>query len=293
MTVWEFAPAKINLALHVLGRRADGYHELDSIVAFADVGDRLSFAKAERFNISASGPFAGALPDPAENIITRAYGALAGLIGGLPPVQITLEKNLPVAAGIGGGSANAAAALRGLIRLFELTPPDLSATARGIGADVPVCLASSACRMRGIGERIEPLADFQPVHALLANPLAPVATVEVFRRLGLTAGAAHHESIEDVANLTACRNDLIAPAISVQPLIAEVLAKLAALPGAGITRMSGSGATCFAVFANAAAAQAAEVQLRAQQPSWWVKAAVLGSSHRPCRIAFPNGATSG
>ena len=249
----EFAPAKINLALHVLGRRADGYHELDSIVAFADVGDTLNFQPADRFAITTSGPFARDLPPTDGNIISRVWEKFSALIPGVPPMAIHLTKNLPVASGIGGGSANAAATLRGLLRLSGLPPdvPEVRSLALALGADVPVCMTGRACRMRGVGERIEILENFVPVRALLANPGVPVSTAEVFNALGLAHNSVYGTSIADLRSIREWRNDLTAPATRCAPAVADVIAWLAAQPGATYVNMSGSGATCFALGAVA------------------------------------------
>ncbi len=245
-----FAPAKINLALHVLGRRSDGYHDLDSIVAFADVGDVLTFEPARHFEILASGPFAADLPVQSDNIISRAWTAAAEIAAArgktLPPVRVELRKNLPVASGIGGGSANAAAALRGFLRLVDIadTGADVLEACLALGADVPVCLFGQACRMRGIGERLTPLAGFAPVSAVLVNPLVAVSTPDVFKSLGLARGQSYRDAIADERDPVDWRNDLAAPAVALAPVIGEVLARLSATPGIYRALMSGSGATC-------------------------------------------------
>jgi len=270
-----FAPAKVNLALHVLGRRADGYHDLDSIVAFASVGDRLTFVPADAFTVTAEGPFASALPSAPENIIARAFTAAAGIAARrgrvLPPVAVHLEKNLPVASGIGGGSANAAAALRGFLRIAGIAEIDAEITAAGlaIGADVPVCLNGVACRMRGVGERITPLAGFPRLPAILVNPLVEVSTPAVFRGLGLEKGEACGDAIADEHDPSGWRNDLAAPAIALAPVIGEVLARLAAAPGVTRAFMSGSGATCVALLGD-------ETVMPDLDPAWWSARAVLG-----------------
>ncbi|WP_421693457.1 4-(cytidine 5'-diphospho)-2-C-methyl-D-erythritol kinase [Aestuariivirga sp.] len=270
-----FAPAKVNLALHVLGRRADGYHELDSIVTFADVGDWLTFSEAGAFAVTATGPFAAALPSSADNIIAKSWAAaqqIASLRGKvLPPVSVGLEKNLPVASGIGGGSANAAAALKGFLRIAGIEAFDQEAAAAGlaIGADVPVCLMGRSCRMQGVGERIAPLANHAPVSAILVNPLVEVSTPAVFRGLGLEKGQVFRESIADEQNMSTWRNDLAAPAIALAPVIGEVLNRLAASPGITRAFMSGSGATCVGIMTEEAA-------LPDLDPRWWAARTVLG-----------------
>lgn len=272
-----FAPAKVNLALHVLGRRADGYHDLDSIVAFADVGDRLTFTPAGDFTITASGPFAAALPASGDNIIARAWAAAQSIAAQrgrvVPPVAVHLEKNLPVASGIGGGSANAAAALKGFLRLAGMDGIDQEIVAAGlaIGADVPVCLAGRACRMQGVGERITPLRSFAPQPAILVNPLVAVSTPSVFGRLALERGQSFRVAIADEDDPAQWRNDLAAPAIALAPVIGEVLARLSRAPGVTRAFMSGSGATCVALCRDNAAAADLD-------PAWWVARTMLGDS---------------
>lgn len=250
----EFAAAKINLSLHVLARRADGYHELDSIVAFADVGDELTFSPAEEFSLTASGPFAHLLPAPEQNIITKGWAALRG-----PPVVVHLTKNLPVAAGIGGGSANAAAAIRAHRRLTGKSAD----VALSLGADVPVCLLSRATRMQGIGERVKPLKNFTPLHAVLVNPGVAVSTAAAFARL------------RPAADTSPWRNDLLMPAKELAPEIATVIAALKDQPGLARASLSGSGATCFGIFDDAPAARAAAHSISATYPAWWVRQTIL------------------
>lgn len=270
-----FAPAKINLALHVLGRREDGYHDLDSIVAFADVGDWLRFSPAAQFTVTADGPFAAALPDASGNIIAKAWAAARQIAESrgrpLPPVAVHLTKNLPVASGIGGGSANAAAALKGFLKVAGIDGIDteITAAALRIGADVPVCLLGTPCRMQGVGERITPLADFARRQAILVNPMVAVSTPEVFGRLGLAKGQSHGAGIESEDDPAHWRNDLAAPAIALEPVIGEVLQRLAQAPGVTRAFMSGSGATCIALCAP-------DTPTPPLDPSWWVARAVLG-----------------
>lgn len=269
-----FAPAKVNLALHVLGRRIDGYHDLDSIVAFADVGDWLGFSPASSFRITAEGPFAAALPETSGNIIAKAWDAVSAIAArrglSLAPVAVHLVKNLPVASGIGGGSANAAAAMKGFLCLAGITALDseIMAAALKIGADVPVCLMGQACRMRGVGEVITPLAGFVARQALLVNPLVEVSTPAVFKGLGLEKGQGFGAAIADERHDGGWRNDLQAPAVALAPVIGEVLRRLAAAPGVSRVFMSGSGATCVALFEGSPAA----INL---DPDWWAARAVL------------------
>lgn len=271
----EAAPAKINLALHVTGRRGDGYHLLDSIVAFADIGDVLHLSRAPSTSLEITGPFAHRLhAGDEENLVLKAVAGLKALLPDLPCVHIRLEKHLPVSSGIGGGSADAAAALRGLMRLSGLTPGAhaLNELAISLGADVPVCLAGQSSRMRGIGEDVTPL-HVPATHALIVNPGEPCNTQDVFRRLALKEGL---PPIADPANLKACRNDLQQSAIAGLPVIGEVLERLEALEGAWLARMSGSGATCFALFADQAKAQTAAATLRAAKPHWWIAETRIG-----------------
>lgn len=272
------ARAKVNLALHVLGRRADGYHDLDSIVAFADLGDRLTFSPSPDFALTVEGPFAAGLPDADDNIIARAWSASQALAAArgkhLPPVHVHLEKVLPVASGIGGGSADAAAAIRGFLRIAGIDPfdaqahPDVLAAALAIGADVPVCLAGRACRMRGVGEMMTPLEGFRPLPALLVNPGVAVATPAVFGRLGLARGQSHREPIGNPDDPACWRNDLAAPAMALAPVIGDVLAALERQSGVIRAFMSGSGATCVALLDGGAVTPRLP-------PEWWAAPVVL------------------
>ena len=270
-----FAPAKVNLALHVLGRRADGYHDLDSIVVFADVGDRLTFTPSDRFAIAVSGPFAAALPQAGDNIIAKSWAAAQAIAArrgrALPAANVHLEKNLPVASGIGGGSANAAAALKGFLRVAGIDAIDDEVIAAGlaIGADVPVCLAGVACRMQGVGERITPLSGFAPLKAILVNPLVAVSTPAVFKSLALEKGQSHGAAIADERDPATWRNDLSQPAMALAPVIGEVLQRLAATPGVTRAFMSGSGATCVALLAD-------DTATPDLNPHWWAARTVLG-----------------
>jgi 4-diphosphocytidyl-2-C-methyl-D-erythritol kinase len=263
------APAKVNLALHVLGRRDDGYHELDSIVAFADRGDSLRFAPASGFELTADGAFAHQLPAAADNIIARAWQlgtAIAQARGvTVPGTAIHLTKDLPVASGIGGGSANAAATLRGLMKIAGLAPDDaeMRRAALSLGADVPVCLFGRACRMRGVGERIAPLEGFPGMTALLVNPGVAVSTPAVFGRLGLKTGESFGAAIEDAGNMRTWRNDLAPAAIALAPVIGAAIAWLSAQPGVTHAAMSGSGATCYALLDEKA-------QTPVPPPGWWL-----------------------
>jgi 4-diphosphocytidyl-2-C-methyl-D-erythritol kinase len=273
----ECAPAKVNLALRLTGRRPDGYHELDSIVAFTAWADRLSFTPDRRLALEVSGPFASALADQTDNLVLRAARQLAEHAGCPPHVRIALDKRIPVAAGLGGGSADAAAALRGLSRLWRLglQDADLLPLALDLGADVPVCLRSAPARMVGIGERLVPI-ELPVLDLVLANPNHAVSTAQVFAGLGAIAPTLRPEepipaaSADLLAWLRARGNDLEAPARRLAPVIGEVLAALGAQPGCRLARMSGSGATCFGVFDDGQAAARAARAMRQARPLWWV-----------------------
>ena len=290
----EKAPAKINLTLRVLGRRADGYHELESLVAFAGVGDALTFAPGGALTLAVSGPTAQAVGDNADNLVLKAARALAGRIAGLTLGGFVLSKRLPVAAGLGGGSADAAAALRLLARAngVALDDPRLMQAAQATGSDVPVCLDPKPRLMRGVGDVLSAPLDLPRLFTVLVNPGVAVSTRDVFAALNLASvpasgGASSPtplvsegwggEPTAFVAALARERNDLEAPAIELEPAIANVLAVLQALPGCRLARMSGSGATCFGLFPTNAAAAAAARTLRVGYPQWWVRATVLGA----------------
>lgn len=282
------APAKINLALHVVGRRADGYHLLESLVAFAGVGDHLSLAPGDALGLDVRGPTAPLAGSGPDNLVLRAARHLADEVGGLRYGLFTLVKRLPVAAGIGGGSSDAAAALRLLARLNGLPPghPALLAAARRTGADVPVCLEPRARMMRGVGESLGPALTLPPLYAVLVNPGVPLETAPVFRALGLPIGAAHpgpsHPSFDGevdqhrlLARLREARNDLEAPALGLAPVIGDALATLRAVPGCRLARMSGSGATVFGLFDDCHLAARAARTIAAGQPGWWVRPTLL------------------
>lgn len=271
----EFAPAKINLALHVLGRRMDGYHELDSVVAFADVGDELTFAPSDVTTLSVDGAFSSEVPATSGNLVLKAYAALKQH-GNIPAVTMHLKKNLPAASGMGGGSADAAAALRALIRMFDLRIESgtLRNIALSLGADVPVCLHGKACRMQGVGEIITPLERLPAPAILLVNPRQPCGTAKVFRTMALKPGDVAG-SVLNLSEPAAWRNDMENAALQVLPVIGDVLTSLRTLPNAQAVRMSGSGATCFALFDTRAMANEAASQFRVQQPHWWAAAAGL------------------
>jgi 4-diphosphocytidyl-2-C-methyl-D-erythritol kinase len=288
--VSELARAKVNLSLHVLGRRADGYHILESIVAFADIADELHFDRGPTFTLQSSGPLSGDLPRRDDNIIMKAAAALAHGCSAVPPgAAIHLHKVLPVEAGIGGGSANAAACLRGLLRLSgaSMSETALHQIAVGLGADVPVCLRSRVSMMSGIGHIIDPLPDLPDVYCVLVNPRVGVPTGPVFQALGLLQGAmiekpappvpreAFRTAHDLVEHLQACRNDLEAPSSQMVGEIADVEDTLMATEGCLMARMSGSGATCFGLYADQAAADAAAALLARDKPGWWSASAKL------------------
>ena len=285
MAVRRAAPAKLNLYLHVLGRRADGYHLLDSLVAFADVGDEVTVAPAAALSLALEGPFAPALAGekPDGNLVWRAAIALAERAGRAPAVALTLRKNLPVASGIGGGSSDAATTLAALAELWQLdlSSPRFADLAAALGADVPVCLLGRTAWLGGVGEAVTPAPALPAAWVVLANPGVAVSTPAVFKaRHGAFSAPARFEAgAPDAAALAsllqARRNDLTEAAISVAPEISDVLQALQSLPEALLTRMCGSGATCFALFATEAAARAGAQRLASTRPRWWVAAAQL------------------
>jgi 4-diphosphocytidyl-2-C-methyl-D-erythritol kinase len=288
----EDGRAKVNLTLRVIGRRVDGYHELESVVAFADCADQLTLTPGSKLSLKTTGPLAEACGEAADNLVLKAAQLLGERLPDLKLGDFVLDKVLPVAAGIGGGSADAAAALRLLARANSLAIDDerLTEVAKLTGADVPVCLASRACVMTGVGETLMPLS-LPKLPCVLVNPRVPVATRDVFAALGLRNGellvgatdvlqaAAWPEagaSVEDwVEALATSSNDLEAPATRLQPAIGEVLAALNATNGAWLARMSGSGATCFAIYENTAEAQRASQKIQLDRPTWWVHAGIL------------------
>ena len=288
----EDGRAKVNLTLRVVGRRVDGYHDLESVVAFADCADRITLTPGPKLTLATTGPLAQACGETSDNLVFKAAELLGERVPDLKLGDFVLDKVLPVAAGIGGGSADAAAALRLLAQAngLAIDDPRLIEVARQTGADVPVCLASRACVMTGVGETLLPLA-LPKLPCVMVNPRVPVATRDVFAALGLRngqllVGAADvmrapawpeaGSSLEDwVEALSSVSNDLEEPAMRIQPVIGEVLAALNATNGAWLARMSGSGATCFAIYENTAEAQRAAQKIRTDHPQWWVHAGVL------------------
>jgi 4-diphosphocytidyl-2-C-methyl-D-erythritol kinase len=287
----ERAPAKINLTLRVVGRRADGYHDIESLVVFAGVGDTLTFAPARALALTVDGPTAAASGTIGDNLVFKAARALAERTEGLKLGRFALTKRLPVAAGVGGGSSDAAAALRLLARANHIALDDarLMAAAGVTGADVPVCLDPRPRMMRGIGEILSGPLTLPKLPAVLVNPRVAVPTKDVFMALrehlnarkGATTGIAFETrprwTMSDLIDALAGEpNDLEAPAVAIAPVIAQVLADLQALKGCRLARMSGSGATCFGLFGTAPAAAAAARTLRTRHPDWWVRATRLG-----------------
>jgi len=281
-----FAPAKINLYLHVIGRRADGYHLLDSLVAFADIGDRITAAPAATLSLTVGGPEADALSGLGDdNLVLRAARYLRARDGVAAGAALHLDKHLPTASGIGGGSSDAAATLRALAALWHcpLDPatPETAAWAAELGADVPACLAARPLRVGGIGEILAPVGTLPPMGIVLVNPRRPLPTAAVFRaRQGDFGPAADAAAIPRdpsgfAAMLVQCRNDLTDAAIGLVPEIAIVLDRLGDLSGVLLARMSGSGATCFGLFADRAEAARAGDMLVAAELGWWVRAGAL------------------
>ncbi len=270
--------AKVNLTLHVTGRRPDGYHELDSLVVFAGVGDTLEIAPAEGLSLAVDGPFAAALGDVSANLVVRAAEALRARYSHGAGAHLHLTKRLPVAAGIGGGSCDAAAALRGLNEVWRLgaAATDLIALGTALGADVPVCLAAKPSFVGGVGERIDPAPDLPPFWFVLVNPGIALATPAVFKsRSGPFSEPLRWRDSLASAQALAARlrdggNDLEAPATVMVPEIGEVLSALRGTTGCLLARMSGSGATCFGMFADEGAAKAAAVRIREARPAWWI-----------------------
>ena len=289
----EEGRAKVNLTLRVVGRRTDGYHDLESVVAFADCADKLTLTPGPELTLKTVGPLAMACGELSDNLVLKAAGLLGEVVPELKTGAFVLDKILPVAAGIGGGSADAAAALRLLARLNDLSLDDerLQEVALEVGADVPVCLASRACDMTGVGEKLLPLTPPR-MPSVLVNPCVPVATRDVFEALGLRHGELRigasdvvmempswpeeGSSIDDwVAALTDGANDLEAPAIRIEPLIGEVLSALSGTEGVRLSRMSGSGGTCFAIFTDDKQAKNAARKIQRERPEWWVHAGTL------------------
>ncbi|MDE1901385.1 MAG: 4-(cytidine 5'-diphospho)-2-C-methyl-D-erythritol kinase [Alphaproteobacteria bacterium] len=289
-TIREFAPAKLNLYLHVTGRRGDGYHDLDSLVAFASVGDEIILKPASAFSFAVIGPQAAALAheDVEGNLAVKAARSLAALVGRDLDVALTLTKNLPVASGIGGGSSDAAAALRALARYWQLPPDDprIEKAAALHGQDVPVCLnTDNNVYMTASGTM--PAPRLPRADIVLVNPnkgLPTPAVYQEYRRGGDAFSPLSHLSstpagVPELADALKLRsNDLYAPACRLMPEIGDIVTAIAATPGCLLARMSGSGATCFGIYADAASAGAAAAQLRAANPDWWCEAGIVNEA---------------
>jgi 4-diphosphocytidyl-2-C-methyl-D-erythritol kinase len=286
----ERAPAKVNLTLRVLGRRADGYHELESLVVFARVADRLTLRAGADLTLRVHGAKAGHAGPLADNLVLKAARALSDRIAGLKVGGFSLAKQLPSGAGLGGGSADAAAALRLLARVNRIDVDDARVldAARASGADVPVCVNPRARVMRGIGEILSPPLALPPLPAVLVHPGIPVSTKLVFEAMGLRPGDRTSRGDHRLPTPTSCTelleflaadaNDLERAAMAVEPVIAKVQAAIAALPGCRLARMSGSGSACFGLFDSGRAAQVAARALAKLHPDWWVRSTVLGSA---------------
>lgn len=289
-SVSVFAPAKINLTLHVAGQRADGYHLLDSIVAFADVGDDLFIQIGNTLSVTTEGPEAAAVPADMNNLVLQ----VARLFKDMPGASFLLTKRLPVSSGIGGGSADAAAAFRGLMtfwsggevaaELYEPHRTPMSKALLKLGADIPMCLLSQAARIGGIGEEISPLPGMPPIDAVLVNPRRAVSTPAVFGAMQERSSPAMAQTLPSFAGfndfvlwLAGQRNDMQSAAIALEPSIATVLTALQSDESCRLARMSGSGATCFGLYQGADAAKAAADTLQLNHPDWWVVATKIGS----------------
>ena len=288
-TLVERAPAKINLTLHIVGRRDDGYHALESLVVFSRSGDTLTLVPGSVLDLTIDGPTAAAAGAVEDNLVIRVVRALERRINGLRGGAFHLVKRLPVAAGIGGGSSDAAAALRLVARLngLALDDPRVVAAATETGADIPVCLTASARLMSGIGETLGPVLALPPMPALIVNPGVPLETRAVFKRMNLApgwrTGASAHPVLSDgqtqdaiIAALKRGRNDMEDAACVLVPVVSDVLTVLGAAPGCRLARMSGSGATCFGLFADCRAAARARKAILRVHPGWWVKTTMLG-----------------
>ncbi|WP_417249735.1 4-(cytidine 5'-diphospho)-2-C-methyl-D-erythritol kinase [Celeribacter sp.] len=271
MTVKLFAPAKINLTLHVTGQRADGYHLLDSLVVFVDAGDQIAAQAADVSSLEVTGPFAGGIPTGPDNLVMKA-AEMAGV-----PMAMTLDKRLPPASGIGGGSADAAAALKAAARLRGR--PASAEDVLSLGADVPVCMRAAPARMRGVGELVDRVR-LPALHMVLINPRVEVPTPAVFARLADKENAPMPEALPEFPDgialadwLSTQRNDLEKPATKVAPEIGAALTALALMPDVLMVRMSGSGATCFGLFEDRENAEQAARNIAEANPWWWVKSA--------------------
>jgi len=271
------AAAKINLALHITGQRKDGYHLLDSLVCFADVGDIVTARGAGQLSLSVTGPRARDLPQGGDNLVLKAAQCFGSDLG----AAILLDKRLPVASGIGGGSADAAACLRVLSRLWDLPMPTPEAQL-ALGADVPACVAGHTLRMTGIGDRITPVGNMPKFDAVLINPGVALPTHQVFQALGkktnppLEPFPASTRREDWLSWIKRQRNDLEAPALQIAPVMIECLTAMHETDGCDLVSMSGSGATCFGIYSSPKQARAAAMQITAYHPQWWIRSTSLG-----------------
>ena len=278
-----FAPAKINMHLHVTGKRPDGYHLLDSLVVFANIGDELSFESSEKFEFQVEGEFASVLQNIADNSVTRAAKGLAEKLKRDPNVRITLQKNLPAGAGIGGGSSDAAACLKGLCKFWTVTPP-LESLALSIGSDVPICLSQHPSLMRGIGDVLLPAPELPELSAVFIWPCKPASTPEVYKNLKLQKSSeeflfspAYKTPNDLISDLEQTRNDLEPPAIELFPVIREARSALKQNSDCKFARMSGSGSTVFGIFETDEKAASAAETIRQDHPDWWIRSCRLNS----------------
>jgi len=280
------APAKINLFLHIIGKLPNGYHALESLFVFANQGDRLQFQPASHLTLEVTGPFHDALTDaaPEHNLVYKAALALQKISGTTKGAKITLEKNIPIAAGLGGGSSDAATTIRSLMALWELDipEPELYALATSLGADIPSCLYGKACYVEGLGEKLTPIT-FPKVPLVLVTPPCAISTIWSYQQIRppYTASLEHFPTaFEDmdglVQLLSSTQNDMAAAAHSKEPMIHEVLDALATSEGCLLSRLSGSGPTCYGLFENIEAADHAATQLQQEHPDWWSCAVVVG-----------------
>ena len=284
------AAAKINLTLHLTGRRDDGYHDLDSLIGFTDVVDTLTFRAAETINLQITGSEAEGLEASEDNLVIRAARLMQNHLGVSAGMDIELEKNIPVAAGLGGGSADAAATIAGCMTLWgssNSNPVSDQSLASDLGADVPICRYGRAARVRGIGETITPASHWPAAWLVLANPRLPLSTADVFKAFDGTFTTRDDVAFDgnDYASfavyLAERENSLTASALAIAPVIGDVIDGLSALPGCTLARMSGSGPTCFGLFATQEGAESGRQDLSQSHPEWWVKASplVMNAAH--------------
>lgn len=265
-----FAPAKLNLTLHVTGRRPDGYHDLDSLVVLLDYGDMLSLAPSDHWSLQVDGPFRAGVPVDDRNLITKAAQWLSAKVGRPLTAEVRLTKNLPPASGIGGGSSDAAATIKGLCQLYDLALPN-PAELVALGADIPVCMGNGLMRMRGIGDKVSGVIADASFSVLMVNPRVAVSTPKVFAGLKNPENGPLTDYDQDnfFKWIASQRNDLQSPACAAEPIIETVLHAISKTQGARVTRMSGSGATCFGIFSDHAECHAAHEQIASEHPEWW------------------------